>query len=409
MKNIYILDESQSSTRNGIGTFLRELLKCFEGHNVCLIEFNSDEKAFGIKTHNGVREMHFPIFIKNGFLANYKIIEKLFRLHIADSSDNLFMVNHSPCENLLKALKAAFPLSKITFTIHDFGWTSRLSGDFDKLKNIISEDSHNKIKKQYQPVIDYFHEEQRMYEVADKVICLSDDSFKILQELYRVEKNKISFIPNGLTDTHVPISPSKKRALKIKMGVRSDEKILIVVGRATPVKGVPCLLNAFTKVIKQYPDCRLIVVGQVYDPALILKLSEQVAAQVSYTGLIGKKELTRWYKVADIGVVSSLSEQCSYSGIEMMMHGLPVVASDGFGVRSMFQDGINARVAKIGNRKKPKEFEMNLSTAILELLLSETSYKQLNTGARLMYESRYTPQTMQEGYRKLLESINKQK
>ncbi|MDR3046571.1 MAG: hypothetical protein LBU51_03030, partial [Bacteroidales bacterium] len=177
MKNIYILDEYQSSAENGIGTFLRELLKCFKGCDVCicLIEFNSIEKSFKIKTDNALNEIHFPFFEKNGFLSNFKIIDKFFRLYIEDSQDNLFMLNHSPCEDLLTAIKIYFPLSKIVFTIHDFGWTSRLLGDFDKLREIISKETHKKIKERYQLIIDYFHEEQHMYEITDKVICLSDD------------------------------------------------------------------------------------------------------------------------------------------------------------------------------------------------------------------------------------------
>jgi len=108
------------------------------------------------------------------------------------------------------------------------------------------------------------------------------------------------------------------------------------------------------------------------DPASTFKLSKKFAAKVTYTGLNEKKEIRRWYQIADIGIIPSFSEQCSYVGIEMMMHGLPVVASDGFGVRNMFQDGVNAKVAKIGDRKNPKHFISGLTVAILELLFSES-------------------------------------
>jgi len=405
MKNIYILDEYQSSNQNGIGTFLRELVKCFKGHTICLVEFNSNEKTFTIKTDNDIREIHFPPFKRNGFTDNYKIIEKLFRLYIPDSSDNLFMVNHTPCENLLKAIKTAFPLSKATFTIHDLGWSSRLLGDFEELKEIIAKETHKKIKDRYQLVINHFHEEQRMFEISDKVVCLSDDTCLLLQEVHLVDKNKTALIPNGLTDTRVSISPAKKRALRIKMGIRPDEKILLYAGRTTFLKGAPCLLSAFTKVAKKYPDCRLVITGPIYEPAPLLKLSKQAASKVSYTGLISKEELTCWYQIADIGIAPAFWEQCSYSGIEMMMHGLPVAASDGFAVRNMFQDGINARVAKIGNRKKIKEYEMNLANAILDLLFSEELCKQLSKGARQVYESCYTQEKMQENYNELLETL----
>ena len=112
--------------------------------------------------------------------------------------------------------------------------------------------------------------------------------------------------------------------------------------------------------------------------------------------------LYQWYQMADIALFPSFHEECGYVGIEMMMHGLPVVASDGFGVRCMFHDGINARIAKIRNRKKPREFENNLTSAILELLHDEALCKQLSKGARQVYKSCYTVERMQNKYRELL-------
>jgi glycosyltransferase len=405
MKNIYILDEYFSSTQNGIGTFLQELTACFKDENICLIEFNSKEKSFCLKSDKPVKEMHFPPFFQNGFLANHKIIDKFFRLYIEDSPDNLFMLNHSPCEELLKAIKTSFPLSKVTFTIHDLGWTSNLAGNLEWLKSIVSKENRKKTKEKYRGILDYFHEEQRMYEIADRVVCLSQDTYQVLQEVYEVQKEKICLIPNGLTDSVSPVSNAEKKALKKKMQVNPEEKIILIVGRVSHAKGATNLLSAFETIVRKYSNCRLAVVGTVYDPSLILNLSKNVASRVSYTGLINKNELNRWYQIADIGVMPSFSEQCSYTGIEMMMHGLPVVASDGFGVRNMFQDGVNARIAPIGDRKKPKEFSKNLANAILELLFSDELCSSLGKAARNIYETRYLPEKMQTGYVNLLKTL----
>jgi glycosyltransferase len=408
MRNIYILDEYSSSTQNGIGTFLRELLTCFENENVCLIEFNSTEKVFCIKSENKIKEMHFPVFQRNGFLANYKIIDKFFRLYIEDSSDNLFMFNHSPCEKLMQLLKESFPLSKMTFTIHDFGWTAPLLGDFNRLKDIVLKEKQKRIQNKYKGIINYFHEEQRMYEIADKVICLSEDSYHFLQEIYLVQKDKICLLTNGLKDTYILFPKNKKRILKQKMFLPPEEKIILFAGRATHAKGVPNLLESFKQVLKKYPECRLVLIGTVYDPSYVLKLSKSIAAKVSYTGLISREELSKWYQISDIGVIASLSEQCSYTGIEMMMHGLPVIASDGFGVRAMFQNDVNAKVTEIGNRKKPKEFANNLANTLLELLSSEKLCEHLGQEARKTYETRYTPEKMRTGYDELLKQLYNQ-
>lgn len=55
-----------------------------------------------------------------------------------------------------------------------------------------------------------------------------------------------------------------------------------------------------------------------------------------------------------------------------MMHGLPIVTSDGFGLRDMFKDQGNAIVVPIGKRtKKNGTFSENLVHALTMLLSSE--------------------------------------
>jgi glycosyltransferase len=406
MKNIYILDEYQSSMRNGIGTYLQELLVCLEklDATVWLIEFNSPELFFCIKTNKKIKEIHFPIFQQNRFSANYKIIDKFFRLYIEDSPNNWFMFNHSPCENLLNVVKQSFPLSKITFTIHDWGWTSRLFGDYHLLKEIVSKKEHRKIQHKYQHVLDYFDEEQRMYAIVDQVICLSEDAYQCLIDIYNVNKEKIHLIHNGLRD-FFQRENSKETWRKKLLFSDNKEKIILFAGRTTKLKGIDSLLKSFSQVVKNYPQCRLVVIGHLSDSDVVLNLSKSIASKITYTGLTDKEELRNWYRIADVGILPSICEQCSYTGIEMMMHGLAIVASDGFGVKAMFREGLNARIAKIGNRKNPQEYSDNLAEAITEVLHSSRLQKQLCKVARKEYMSRYTLDKMQRGYEHLFHSL----
>ena len=50
MKNVYIVNECLSSAKNGIGTYLNELLYCLQaiGAEVCLLTFNADCKEINI-------------------------------------------------------------------------------------------------------------------------------------------------------------------------------------------------------------------------------------------------------------------------------------------------------------------------------------------------------------------------
>ena len=49
--------------------------------------------------------------------------------------------------------------------------------------------------------------------------------------------------------------------------------------------------------------------------------------KITFTGKLNKEDLYKLYQIADIGVLPSFHEQCSYVAIEMMMYGIPLVAS----------------------------------------------------------------------------------
>lgn len=118
------------------------------------------------------------------------------------------------------------------------------------------------------------------------------------------------------------------------------------------------------------------------------------------------KELKKWYQMADIGVIPSYTEQCSYVGIEMMMHGLPIVTSDGFGLRDMFKDRGNAIVAPIGKRtKKNGTFSENLVHALTMFLSSETLMNEIGRNAQEAYVKHYSLCQMKEGYKHLLDTF----
>lgn len=87
------------------------------------------------------------------------------------------------------------------------------------------------------------------------------------------------------------------------------------------------------------------------------------------------------------------------------MHGLPIVASDGFGVRNMFYDGMNAIVAPIGRPNHPEDFIQNMSDALLDIFASDALARRIGEDARRIYTSQYRIGRMRKGYQELLDSL----
>lgn len=400
MKNIYIIDESRSSLKNGIGTFLQEFLFCVErmDTNVCLISFNSEQSEFSIEKKGKISEMRFPIFPSGNFITHPEVVIRFFRLYIKDSPDNVFFVNYSPCVVFLQLIREFLPLSKIVYVIHDLSWTTVCLGDkkeWNAAIKVLGDD----VSEKERWLTNAFEEEKNMCNLVDMVVCLSLSTFNVLKEIYKINERMIRLIPNGLRKKDIKLAD--KDSLRQSVNIDKAEKVLLFVGRSTKAKGFEILIEAFRFVLKKIPNARLVIAGTIADSIFY----EDISSRITYLGHIEHKCLRKWYRISDIGVIPSYSEQCSYTGIEMMQAGLPVVSSDAFGVVDMFHDGVNAKVAPIGNRKTNEEYIQNMAEALLELIESETLCVKLETAGRELAFSIYGIRQMKNNYQKIINEI----
>lgn len=409
MKTIYLVDEYASSQNNGIGAFVREFVYCMRRMHlpVCHIAFNAPVKEFARVEEKGVGKMLFPVFPKGTFIHYPAIVDKFFRLYIPDSPETLFFFNHSPCDRVLEAVRRSHPQSKLIFTTHDFGWTHYLAGNRGAFDRLVRNRAKKKIQERKGYLLNYFDREKKTHALADKLVCLSEDTYRFLLDTYGVDPGKLLCIPNGMRRKTGPVAPDEKAAVRKRLAVGPEEKILLFVGRPTLQKGFFALIRAFAGVVKIHPEARLVVAGSdgsVRVENLLVKIP-QCATRITFTGLLDKKALYNWYRAADIGLFPSYYEQSSYTGIEMLMYGLPVVATDGYGVNNMFRSGENARIAGLGGMKSDKRFVVNLEEAMNELLASGDACRKLAEGARKAYGARYHIRHMLRSYRRLIESI----
>lgn len=408
MKRIYIVNELASSKENGIGTYIRELLCCLSTLDVdiYLLSFNSVEPEFLIKTEEGITEMLFPQFPYGYFMNHSDIINGFLQIYIPDSLDNIFILNHSPCINLLTSIRRSHPLSKVIFVIHNFFWTSGLLGDIAKMRILILNRHRICIKKKYHYQLERYDIEKSTYEMSDAVVCLSKDTLGILRNIYNIEANRIYLIPNGLREQNSFGGKEEKRKIREELHISTDERILLFVGRLTEAKGVNALLKALYIIVKKYSKLKLVLAGSIKSSELLQSEHEGIAPNIIFLGQLSSKTLRKWYTISDIGVIPSYCEQCSYVGIEMLMFGLPIVASNAFGVKNMFRNNVDVRIAEIGNRKNNSEFAANLAKTILELLESEQLCENLSTEARKAYNETYNIQKMKKNYGHLIRSLS---
>jgi glycosyltransferase len=405
MKEVCIINYGSNAAVYGIGTYIKEYTHCLEniGCKVNLIELGTSKNQddFYITKDGNIRKIHIPYLQKSDFDKYNKGVCRLLRMYIQDSVHLIFHFHYSSSDSLLDSIKEYFPLSKSVFTIHYLSWSERLQGNYLLYEKIIRKQTNKNIEKKYRYIIDGYKKEKTLLGKVDHIVCLSDDTYNLIYNLYGIKSN-VWLIPNGLRKKSRNLSEKQKRNFRTKYYINPEEKILLFVGRINPIKGIYPLLSCFNEVVKEYPNCRLVVIGDGNINEAI-KNSGEAGTKILFTGRLDQKTLYRWYQMADIALFPSFYEECSYVGIEMMMHGLPVVASDGYSVKNMFFDNKNAKTAEIEDFLKHKKFEKNLKTTILEALNSGLS--ALQKGSKKLYDEKYSIKRMQEKYIELLNNL----
>ena len=402
-KRVFIVDEHISSKQNGVGTYMKCFLDCMKSLDVELnfLSFNSDEKDFSIYERENCTYYCFPVCNRKRMLESGRLCWPILMMFVADNKNNVFFVNHSPCVEFLKSLRNFFKKSRIVFTIHDQGWTAPLMGDSNHLREIISK-RYPRIKRYETERFckKYFVQERRMYHIADDVVCLSESTERLLYDTYKVPMKKVHLIPNGYPEPQNLDTRFKRQHLRKELGIEHDEKVLLYVGRTVKAKGIDDLLMAFENLWKQNNKLHLVIAGEVFRLNDFTKLTPYSATHVTYTGLISQEQLKKWYVTADIGVLPSYTEQCSYTGMEMMANNLLVVTTDGNGLTDMFRHKFNALVTHIGSNLR-ENLEQTLNSA---LLIDENRRTLLNHNAKKCLQKHYSMTAMREGYLKLLKN-----
>ena len=103
------------------------------------------------------------------------------------------------------------------------------------------------------------------------------------------------------------VAPSEIENRRRAIGLSAGEKALLWVGRPVRVKRVPLLCSAFERVRAQYPEARLVLVG---DPSLLAAQERRLMRQPGaiWAGQARFEELQAAYALADVFVLTSRYE-----------------------------------------------------------------------------------------------------
>jgi glycosyltransferase involved in cell wall biosynthesis len=144
-------------------------------------------------------------------------------------------------------------------------------------------------------------------------------------------------------------------ALRKKIGLSNNDKVIGIVANFRRVKNHMHLLRAFSELIKDYTDVKLLLVGQgfEFDP----ENSEQEIHNFVNENLLHQNVFFLGYRsdipeilsIMDIFCLTSFKEGLPVSLIEAMAAGLPVVGTDVEGIRDVIIPDRNGFLTQVGD------------------------------------------------------------
>jgi glycosyltransferase involved in cell wall biosynthesis len=361
MLHLYLIDYF-NQTNSGLTTYVSQLSDYISKEKEIQLNFlfvkATDYKEIQKVTDQGITKYFVPHDL--GIWLNHKLDDQLadYLMQETNGKDKVLFhfnwINHAPfAQQLKKKINC-----KTILTKHCIPWRDSITTGYPLFRTL-----NRQLLSSARPLyLDLaLVREWVTYHSVDHILCVTEMAQNSLRHLFGFPAERTSVIRNGLGLRKFKVQD--KSVLKKKYGFNQNEHIIFFAGNVNERKGVFDLVKAFDKVLESISNVRLVIAGDG-DHRGIFKNTKRNWAKLTVTGMLDKKTLYDFYQMADMGVVPSYIEQCSYTTIEMMHHGLPIIVADVDGLAELVPEEYGFRTPlTLGNENafvSPDDLAKNL-------------------------------------------------
>jgi len=181
------------------------------------------------------------------------------------------------------------------------------------------------VRKVYHTVRNWedYHIERHAMERCSKIIVLSKMRLREISEFYDFPRSKFQVIPPGVDLEVFKLRERDKNLLK-EVEIPENGKVILSVGRIRAEKNFSMLVDAFAR-LNDKDDTYLVIVG---DGIQKTELKEKgralgIESRLRFPGY--RKDIERFYSIADIFVLPSKYEGFGHVYLEAMASGVPCI------------------------------------------------------------------------------------
>ncbi len=187
---------------------------------------------------------------------------------------------------------------------------------------------------------------------------------------------------------------------------RQSATIISIARFDSPRKHLDYLLAVFSRVLKNLPNAKLIIVGK-YD----LEMKTEITQGRSFSSFISRlkipkenivftgevKDINKYYKQASVNLMTSEREGFGLTILESASYGIPSIVFGGGGMEDVLIDEVEGYVVEVKNVEE-------MSQKIIDLLNDDDKYVKMSKASLKMID-RYSEEEVSKNWRKLIEGL----
>lgn len=218
--------------------------------------------------------------------------------------------------------------------------------------------------------------------LLDGVIAVSESARQFLIRTKGYPAHRVVVVPNGRDLARFRPGADRELARK-ELGLDGDVPVVGVVARLDAQKGHVHLLDAWPRVIREFPDARLLLVGDgPLRPALEAQArTAEIRHAVQFAGF--RTDVPRLLDAMDVVALPSLHEGMPLTAIEASAMARPVVATAVDGTPEVVLDGRTGRLV-------PPADPRALAGALCEVLRDPAAARRMGEAGRAWALARFT-------------------
>ncbi len=239
---------------------------------------------------------------------------------------------------------------------------------------------------------------------TNKIIAVSENNKKILEELYPKHKNKIKVITNGIDITWwksqiLRLSNDEKQKIKEKIfKASSDTLIITTIATLHKRKGINYLIQGISEVIKEFPNIKLAIIGEGPEKENLEKLNKKLKTENHIIFLGKQAEIPKLLKSSEIFCLPSIREAFGLVNLEAMAMSRPIIATKVGGIPEIIDHNKN------GILIEPKT-PLAITNALKELISDPEKRVKLGQNGHKKLLEKFDAIKVAEEYEKVYESI----